>query len=158
MLRLFSAPSVAAVLGLGGLAMAQDDLIVDPWKRAVSSVLESRRTTAPANDRTRPVGVASFRVDDEPGAKTGPAVVPLGPPLNLAVDPWAVVPVEPTFSDRVVDPWAGSRLSSSQTARVAAMRRGHSDWAREIDEIIDPWAKGPLAVVTDPLIIDPWAR
>jgi hypothetical protein len=59
-------------------------------------------------------------------------------------------------TDLVVDPWV----------RTAAPGRGGlaqhaspSDWAREIREIIDPWANGPLAVASrDPLIVDPWAR
>jgi hypothetical protein len=78
--------------------------------------------------------------------------------LTLTVDPWAVVPVEPAITDKIIDPWKGSRLASRADSRPRERPRGHTDWARAIEEIIDPWSKGPLAVVTDPLIVDPWAR
>jgi hypothetical protein len=161
MLRLFSAPSLAAVLGLGGLAMAQDDLIVDPWRHAISSALASATTPSPGADRTtRPVGVAAFPIEEPGLSAPGPSVEPLGPPLNLATDPWTVAPVEPTVTDRVADPWAGTRLGAKdqRAERHSVAHRGHTDWAREIDEIVDPWSKGPLAVINDPLIVDPWAR
>jgi hypothetical protein len=113
MRRTFSVPTLIAVLGLGGLALAQEGFIVEP----------------------------------------------VGPPLIVTVDPWGVVPLAPVFTDGIVDPWQGSHLSSrGATERSPARRRGPTDWARAIEEIIDPWAKGPLAVVTDPLIVDPWAR
>ena len=104
-------------------------------------------------------GSGSHSVDSSAEvAKEGPSVEPLGPPLVLTLDPWAVVPVEPVLTDKIVDPWTGSRLATRGTRSPTTTRRGHTDWARAIDEIIDPWAKGPLAVVTDPLIVDPWAR
>ena len=78
--------------------------------------------------------------------------------MILTVDPWAVAPVEPALPSKIVDPWTGSRLATRAGGPRTERRRGHTDWARAIDEIIDPWSKGPLAVVTDPLIVDPWAR
>jgi hypothetical protein len=157
MLRIFSAPTLSGVLGLGGLALAQDGLIVDPWTREVSR--DTAAATAPVGaDRTRQARSGS-PVDSQPEvANAGPSVEPLGPPLVLTLDPWAVVPVAPVLTDKIVDPWTGSRLATRATRGPLTTRRGHTDWARAIDEIIDPWAKGPLAVVTDPLIVDPWAR
>ncbi len=156
MLRVFSAPTLSAVLGLGGLAMAQDGLIVDPWQRPASKAVEIPPLPA-GTDRTQSAGTTTTDPASEI-AKASPSVEPLGPPLNLTVDPWAVVPVEPVLTHKIADPWRGSRLAGRGSARPTERRRGHTDWARAIDEIIDPWSKGPLAVVTDPLIVDPWAR
>jgi hypothetical protein len=156
MLRVFSAPTLSAVLGLGGLALAQDGLIVDPWQRPAAKAVTSAPLPAGA-DRTRSAGARAPERESEVATAT-PSVEPLGPPLTLTVDPWAVVPVEPALADQIVDPWKGSRLAGHAPGRPTERRRGHTDWARAIDEIIDPWSKGPLAVVTDPLIVDPWAR
>ncbi len=135
--------------------MAQDDLIVDPWKRVVT-VVAGEREAPPVAARTvsRPIGVASFPIES-PKAK--PTVVPIGPPLALAKDPWAVAPVGPPTHDEIFDPWA-SAASSGRTKSLGTARLGRRDWAVEINEIVDPWSKGPLAAVTDPLIVDPWRR
>jgi hypothetical protein len=156
MLRVFSAPTLSAVLGLGGLALAQDGLIVDPWQRPAAKVVTSAPLPAGA-DRTGSAGAGAPERESE-GMPPSPSVEPLGPPLALTVDPWAVVPLQPALPDKIVDPWKGSRLASHAHGTPTERRRGHTDWARAIDEIIDPWSKGPLAVVTDPLIVDPWAR
>jgi hypothetical protein len=155
MRRTFSVPTLIAVLGLGGLALAQEGFIVDPWKRAAPSAVNAPPLPVGA-DRTQPAG--EIRSQGEP-VSAGPSVEPVGPPLIVTVDPWGVVPLAPVFTDGIVDPWQASHLSSrGATERSPARRRGPTDWARAIEEIIDPWAKGPLAVVTDPLIVDPWAR
>jgi hypothetical protein len=161
MRRFLSAPTLIAVLGLGGLALAQDGLIVDPWKRTVPNAVNAPPAPAGA-DRTRPtgggMGSQGEPVISAPSVVT-PSIEPLGPPLLARVDPWGVVPVGPVFTDEIVDPWKGSHLSAlGAPERAPARRRGPTDWARAIEEIIDPWAEGPLAVVTDPLIVDPWAR
>lgn len=153
-MRLVTASPILAVLGLAGLAMAQDDLVVDPWKRVVSVV--AGKSSAPAvaeRSPPRPIGVASFPIE---APKSKPTVVPIGPPLALAKDPWGVVPVEPPTHDEVFDPWASTPPANPSSSRLVSARAGHRDWAVEIDEIIDPWSKGPLAAVTDPLIVDPW--
>ncbi|HEX5099650.1 MAG TPA: hypothetical protein VFV94_09135, partial [Polyangiaceae bacterium] len=83
--RFASARWVAALLALGGLALAQDRLIVDPWKHAVSALLPEPKSEALPT--TRAVGVASFPVEAPKGA---PSVVPVGPPIvDAPVDPWA---------------------------------------------------------------------
>jgi hypothetical protein len=145
-----------AVLGLAGLAMAQDDLVVDPWKRVVGVVAGKSEAPAVAvRSAPRPIGVASFPIES-PKAK--PTVVPIGPPLVAAKDPWGVVPVGPPTHDEIFDPWASAAPNGRHTSDLAPARTGRRDWAVEINEIIDPWSKGPLAAVTDPLIVDPWRR
>jgi hypothetical protein len=148
-----SARWVAALLAVGGLALAQDRLIVDPWKHAVSALFPTPKSE-PLPASTRAVGVASFPL--EPA--TGPlAVVPVGPPLvDAPVDPWAAVVVAPIApADDVVDPWPGSPAR----ADAATSRQVAGEWAWRIREIVDPWARGPVAFASrDPLIVDPWAR
>jgi hypothetical protein len=148
-----SARWVAALLALGGVAVAQDRLIVDPWKHAVSTLFPPPKSE-PLPEPTRAVGVASFPIEPPAGA---PAVVPVGPPIAEApVDPWVgmvVAPVPP--GDLVVDPWVGSPAR----AEAAERRRVAGEWAWRIREIVDPWARGPVAFASrDPLIVDPWAR
>jgi len=145
-----SARWVAALLAVGGLALAHDGTIVDPWKHAVSAVFAAPPSVSPTP--TRVVGVASVPARPHTGS---PAVVPVGPPLvDAPVDPWVTLafgPVAPT--DSIVDPWADAPARSD-----AASRRAAGDWAFRIREIVDPWARGPVAVAQrDPLIIDPWA-
>lgn len=153
-----SARWVVALFAVGGIAYAQDRLIVDPWKHAVSALFETP-VSAPQG-ATRAVGVASFPIEhgSSPHARsprTAPAVVPVGPPLVEApVDPWVTVAVGPVAAaDTVVDPWAVA------PARMdAATHRSVTDWAFQIREIVDPWARGPIAVAErDPSIVDPWA-
>jgi len=154
--RFVTASSILAVLGLAGLAMAQDDLVVDPWKRVVNVVAgKSEPVPVAEHGAPRPIGVASFPIEPP---KSKPAVVPIGPPLALAQEPWGVVPVGPPTHDEVFDPWASVAPNGRGTSRPVTARGGRRDWAVEINEIIDPWSKGPLAAVTDPLIVDPWAR
>jgi hypothetical protein len=139
-----------AVLGLGGLAMAQDGLIVDPWRHPSASPFGDRSKTAYPGART------SRHLALTTAPKTGPSVVPLGPPLALRTNPGAVVPLGPAGHEDIVDPWAAApRVTGAERPSRLFARR---NWAWEIQEIVDPWARGPLAVATDPAIVDPWAR
>jgi len=152
MVRWASAPWLfaAAVLGLGGLAMAQDGLIVDPWRHPSATPFGERaKSPYPGGQRTRQLASPDAR-------KTGPTVVPLGPPLALRTNPGAVVPLGPAGHEDIVDPWtAPARVTARERpARLAAAPR---NWSWEIQEIVDPWRRGPLAVATDPAIVDPWA-
>jgi hypothetical protein len=138
------------ILGVGGLALAQDGLIVDPWQHAVASLLPPK---AEAVSVPGPVGVASFPIEHPTRA---PAVVPVGPPLRGgASDPGAPLSVAPAGPlDAVVDPW----VEAPAHAPPSLHRATPSQWSWQLREIVDPWAKGPLAVAaTDPLIVDPWA-
>jgi hypothetical protein len=137
-------------MAAGGLALAQDGLIVDPWTHAVSGLFASPPTVL--HTPTRAVGVASFSAEAHVAA---PAVVPVGPPLvDAPVDPWVTLsfgPAAPTES--IVDPWAGTPARSSSGDHPLA-----TDWAFRIREIVDPWARGPVAMAErDPMIVDPWA-
>jgi hypothetical protein len=155
MVRWVSAPWLLAVLGLAGLALAQEGLIVDPWRHPSATPSNEVSKSAPADrSAARPVGVASFPIDSPKG---GPSVVPVGPPLDLKSNGGAVVPLG-TASDDVVDPWATGSLHPSVAERRARLAVARHDWAWEVQEIVDPWSQGPIAVARDPLIVDPWAR
>lgn len=152
-MRLASACSVFVLLGLGGLALAQEGTIVDPWSHAVSTVLAKRAADLPLPDRSAPPRPAAANTRPRQ-----PSVVPVGPALRApSLDPWAFVPPGlAEAGDGIVDPWAAPRAAGLAPRGV---RRPPSAWAREIPEIVDPWAKGPVALVSrDPLIVDPWAR
>jgi hypothetical protein len=152
MVRWASAPWLlaVAVLGLGGLAMAQDGLIVDPWRHPNATPFGERPSL-------RSPGVQKAARLATPGRKTGPSVVPLGPPLALRTNPGAVVPLGPAGHEDIVDPWASSSRSTA-AERPARLAAAHRNWSWEVQEIVDPWRRGPLAVATDPAIVDPWAR
>ena len=140
-------------MAVGGLAFAQDGLIVDPWKHAVSALF-TLPPPAVSTSPTHAVGVASFPVSVDLHRAT-PAVVPVGPPLvDAPVDPWVTLSVGPAATeDSIVDPWAGSPVRVETKGRQAAR-----EWSFRIREIVDPWARGPVLVAQrDPLIIDPWA-
>jgi len=152
-MRLASACSMFVLLGLGGLALAQEGTIVDPWQHAVSTVLADGSANVP-----RPHASPGQRPTAANAHPHQPSVVPVGPPLRSpSRDPWAFVPTGLTETgDGIVDPWAAPR-ATRPAPRDA--RRAPSAWAREIPDIMDPWAKGPVALVSrDPLIVDPWAR
>jgi len=135
------------VLGMGGLAAAQEGLIVDPWEHAVSALLP--KAASPA---TPHVGVASFPIE----VPALPAVVPVGPPLRQGTaDPKAPLAVGPVEALDAVDSWVEPSPGAASASRRTT---APSQWAWEIREIVDPWAKGPVAsAAPDPLIVDPWS-
>lgn len=143
---------VLGVLGAGGLAAAQEGLIVDPWPHAVSALFPPKPAPAPAPAQ-RPVGVTAFSVQQA----APPAVVPVGPPLREgAVDPSAPLAIGSVdvLEPAVADPWVESVPAAAPTPHHVTP----TQWAWQIREIVDPWAKGPVAVAaTDPSIVDPWA-
>lgn len=143
---------VLGVLGAGGLAAAQEGLIVDPWAHAVSALFAPKGDQAPA-PAPRAVGVRPFSVQHS----APPAVVPVGPPLREgSVDPTAPLAVGSVeaLEPAVADPWVEAAPAAAPTPHRATP----TQWAWQIREIVDPWAKGPVAVAaTDPSIVDPWA-
>jgi hypothetical protein len=125
---------LVGVLLVGSVALAQQGLIVEPWRKAPT----------PANAPVPPLrampasGLVPFRgatVVAMPAAQPQPATVPGVPALSrwsppvveLLVDPWArgqvAAPVVrprwvPSNVD-IVDPWARSAQASTEPPRVA---------------------------------------
>ncbi len=152
MVRWVSLSSLVALLGLGGFALAQEGLIVDPWAHPSSTPRDDVRSPSAASERAlRRVNVAALP------SKAGPSVVPVGPPLALRANA-GVVPLGPVGDHEIIDPWASSASQSIDAEHHARLRLARHDWAWELQEIVDPWAKGPIAAATDPAIVDPWAR
>lgn len=110
---------VAATL-VGGVALAQQGLIVEPWRKA----------SAPAAAPVPPLRAM-------PGSGLGPAGAVLPRPVEAPRPSAAVFPsVEPRrwsppVVELLVDPWA--------KAQVAAPARSPR-WVPSASEIVDPWA------------------
>jgi len=151
-------------MSVGGGALGQSELIVDPWAEGARPALE--RGAAP-------------RAEERAWARqTGE-----GPAAHPIVDPWQAAPSEPTL-----DPWrvasptrsaarhgapapseAGDLWVPAPNAAVRAGAPAHrlrperpsaapKSWATVVVDIVDPWANGPVTEKTDPAIVDPWAR
>jgi hypothetical protein len=141
--RRFAAALSAAVVLAGGVAFAQSDLIVDPWKRAlVGSVPAAAGPVAPATPNQQRADSGWF--DDAPG---------------VAVAPKSVVrPRAPGAVVLAADPWVERAPAAPPPAPLAAPPQPlhPGSWARVVPEIIDPWGPRKLAVYRDPVIVDPW--
>src|SRR5262245_59538233 len=135
MVRFVTGRALVALLGLAGLAMAQDDIIIDPWKRVVAALGASNAALRPANDRTGAPVTRSAVTREQSNAR--PSVVPIGPALN-AGERSAVVPIGPVTGDEVVDPWLRPSKQLQPWPNRPLAHGGRTDWAREIDEIVDP--------------------
>jgi hypothetical protein len=149
--RLATALSVAVVLA-GGAALAQADLIVDPWKRVLAG-----KAPAPAVP-VAPERKPGQRADSGwfEGKESAPAPRPV-------VEPWS-----PPVGETVTDPWAPRAAVAPQAPPLAPAPAPApivreppsplhaSNWARVLPEIIDPWGPRRLAAYRDPLIVDPW--
>lgn len=144
--RLATALSVALVLA-GGVALAQSDLIVDPWKRVLSGKAPAPSVPV-APQAAKPQRADSGWFEEERPAATAPKpVVEPGPSL-LVRDPWAPAP-----------PSRASALPAPAPVAEEAPHPLHpSNWARVVPEIIDPWGPRRLVAYRDPLIVDPWAN
>jgi hypothetical protein len=132
--------SVAVVL-VGGAALAQSDLIVDPWQ----GVPVGKATPPSVPEVLQPAGADDGWYD---GASTSAAPRPV------------VEPVGPIPSELLADWPERTRPASSLTpppAPTPTANPAHPlHWARVVPEIIDPWGPRKLAVYRDPLIVDPW--
>jgi hypothetical protein len=152
MVRWVSLSSLVALLGLGGFALAQEGLIVDPWAHPSSTPSSDVRSPNAAKDQA--LGHASTAAL---ASKAGPSVVPVGPPLAARANA-GVIPLGPVGEHEIIDPWASAASHPADSDRRSRLRLARHDWAWEIQEIVDPWAKGPIVAVTDPAIVDPWAH
>jgi hypothetical protein len=133
------------------VALAQADLIVDPWKRVLAGKAPAPAVPAAPEPKAaqRADGV---RLDGTASAPTHrPVVEPWSPPAGETIaDPWAprpqVVPIGPAPMAPVPTPVADEMRHPLHA----------SNWARVLPEIIDPWGPRRLAAYRDPLIVDPW--
>jgi hypothetical protein len=153
-LRLVVLSPVYGLLALGGVALAEDAGIVDPWSATLSGWFSEPQ---PA------VSKASSTALRRAESAAEPAVSPLEVVPGddeLVVEPWTPDPLEV-----MPDPWASTvggqvrALPEGEPAPLLAsvQPRSHDAWAYPIREIVDPWRRGPGLVSRDPLIVDPWA-
>lgn len=115
---------LVASLLVGSAALAQQGLIVEPWRRAAVPValpVEPPRVmpaSGLAKERSTPLPAVA-RARTEPAASPLPSVKWSPPVVELLVDPWA---------------------EARAVARAPRLR-----WIPQIVEIIDPWAaEAPL--------------
>jgi hypothetical protein len=138
--RRFAAALFAAVLLVGGVALAQSDLIVDPWARA-------RPEKAPATSKAVETPNAGRADDGWLDAAPKAASRQPAPAPRLRLAPWPEA-----------EPAATPPVTATAPAAPSTHRLHPTHWARVVPEIIDPWGPSRLAVYRDPLIVDPWAR
>jgi hypothetical protein len=140
--RLATALSVAVVLA-GGVALAQSDLIVDPWTRVLAGKAPAPTVPA-APEASKPSRADGWFDEAGPTAPLTPVVEPVAPASGelLTERPERAAPAAP---------------SPAPAPIAEAPHPLHpSNWARVVPEIIDPWGPRRLAVYRDPLIVDPW--
>jgi hypothetical protein len=144
-LRLLVLSPVAAILAIGGVALADEAGIVDPWDSGLSGWF-GEPAAEPAADIARV---------DELRRAAAPTAVPGD--HGIVIQPWGSAPL-----DLASDPWVTSARSRGTSTRAplsaSAKPHHHANWAYVIDEIIDPWRRSGGRVSRDPLIVDPWAR
>jgi len=154
-LRLALLSPVVGLLTVGGVALAEDAGIVDPWSGSLSGWFADPDPDA-LWVTPRPVATGAARVK----TNAGPVVLPLAAAPggdHIVVEPWNPAPIEVTPY-----PWATagregrSSLSSLSTPALASVHP-RVGWAYQVNEIVDPWGRGAGAVWRDPLIVDPWA-
>ena len=131
------------------MALAQADLIVDPWKRVLAGKAPAPAVPTP-RQAPRPQRADNGWLDDGERAAAAPKpVVEPWAPVEMLPDPWATPAPAP--------PAAAPPPRAPEPATAEAPHPLHpSNWARVVPEIIDPWGPGRLAVYRDPLIVDPW--
>jgi hypothetical protein len=107
--------ALASTLLVGGVALAQQGLIIEPWRRSATA------PTAPAAPATVPksgLPAAALRASQ-----------PVTPKASGSLEQPAPGKWSPPVVELLVDPWAKERL-----ARPARPR-----WVPDNVEIIDPW-------------------
>lgn len=125
--RLSFSRVLIAVMLVGGVALAQQGLIVEPWRKSAAPVAAPVRATplrAMPGSGLAPVSVALVAP-----RKVDPMPARLPEPLK-----WS-----PPVVELLVDPWA----RGAAAAPVTGPTRPHSDWVpTRVDsmDIVDPWA------------------
>jgi hypothetical protein len=147
--RFAAALSVAVVLA-GGAALAQSDLIVDPWKRVLSGKAPTPLVPrALEGSKGEPTDVGGRDEGTRAAAEPKPGRERSAPlAADLVVEPWP---------PRLV-PVAAPLLPGAAAVVEAPPALHPTNWARVVPEIVDPWGPGRIAVYRDPLIVDPWAH
>jgi hypothetical protein len=122
-------------LAIAGLALAQEDLIIDPWAKPPAAL-----------DRAGSRSVAD-------GAVQPPLLTERNP---LWVEGWTDPPTRSLDEPRV-RPFA--RRAPSRSTAVAPARVRVVAWAKPLEMIVDPWqSANRSAVPRDFAIVDPWLR
>jgi hypothetical protein len=151
---------VVAALGVGSAALAQPQLVVDPWGSAKAE--QDSWFAETANERPNAPAADPALVDPwlpAPRAKRV-EVYPIAPVTNAP--PKSAVEL-PQSAPLVIDPWAPvvvsemPSLGSGLGPRVAGDR---SPWSGRMIEVVDPWGRASALSVSErvQLIIDPWTR
>ena len=124
------------LLGLGGVALAQPGMIVDPWPRPADVASSPPRSSA------------AFPIEP-PGADVPRVASGLESQAERSSRVHAV-PFVASGLDRELE--AAARAQASRTTRVAP-------WPPRYSEIVDPWQRMPKLATIDVanLIVDPWA-
>lgn len=144
---------VVGLLAIGGVALAGDAGIVDPWDKTVSGWFYADPQPSPVAPEQVFESIAHDR------KSLAPSRAPVPGDHEIVVEPW-----NPKPTDALPDPWsagAGTQLrplpAEPSSPALASVHPRAGDWAYVIREIIDPWRRGPGVVSRDPLIVDPWA-
>lgn len=155
---------VVATLGVGGAALAQPELVVDPWGgagaeidswfgQAAKAPLDTSTADPVLVDPWQPIGAA----EPAPRAKRA-EVVPVAPAKNASPKSAPALRQTPI----VIDPWASvvtSDIPSLDKQSGPRIAERLSPWSGRMIEVVDPWSRVPeLRVERVPMIVDPWAR
>jgi hypothetical protein len=114
-------PLLKVLLGtllIGGGALAQQGLIVEPW----------RVTSPPPPAAHVPRALPASGL---PGPAAVAAAAPASPPPQ--VEPPTPIKWSPPVVELLVDPWAKDRLAAPPAPR----------WSPQLNDIVDPWADQP---------------
>ncbi len=155
---------VVAALGVGGVAVAQPQLVVDPWGSANADAdswfgqAEKEASAVPTADPGLVDPWQPVR-EPEPRAKRV-EVFPAAPETNASPKNVSRLPAPAPL---LIDPWApvvASDIPSLSNDRGPRAGEQQSAWSGRMIEVVDPWTGASDAATKNPirLIVDPWAR
>jgi hypothetical protein len=160
--RLLALLSALTALGLGGVALAQPQLVVDPWPRSANGARAAVRSPMPARSSPAPTEIRDpwgaqpdGRGDSAPDAQIVSRIASgLDDAAATALKPAATrTPIVSRIASGLDDAAAAAlKPAATRTQRLAT-------WSARFNEIVAPWQHMPrLAVNYDAtLIVDPWA-